>query len=86
MPASSPMTTTCGAAITTQASCTARSDAELHRQRTDAEAAIALDRLEVVQGHDPVRAEAVQERERNDPASGRLAAMTAAPVNHGKPS
>ena len=61
-------------------------DAELDRQRADAETAIPLDRLEIVQGHDPVRAQAIQDRERDDSGVGQAAATTAAPVNHGKPS
>ena len=42
-------------------------DAELHGQRANAEPAIAVDRFEVVQGHDPVRAEAVEQGDRDDP-------------------
>ena len=59
---SSAMTTTCGTAMTTQATSAARVDAQPHRQRADAGAPVALDRLEVVQGHDAVRADAVERR------------------------
>ncbi len=41
-------------------------DTELDRQRADPELAIPLDRLEVVQGHDAVRTEAVQQRDQYD--------------------
>jgi len=41
--------------------------AETHRQRADAPALVALDGFEIVQGHDAVRAQAVQRRDCNDP-------------------
>ena len=53
---------TCGSAITTQASRGRASDAELHRQRAHAHAGVALDGLEVVERHDAVRADAVEQR------------------------
>ena len=60
--------------------------AELHGQRANAEPRVAGDRLKVVEGHDAVRAETVEERQQTIARSGRPAAMTAAPVNHGRPS
>ena len=84
---SSATTTACGAAITTQASRAARSDAQHHRQRADAHPAVALDRLEVVQRHDAVRAEAVERRTATMCGRGQApAAIIAAPVNQGSPS
>jgi|GEM_PF-5866863 len=59
-------TTICGTIMIQQASRTGPFDAELHRQGADAEFLVAFDGLEVVQRHDPVGAQAVQDGKDQD--------------------
>ena len=60
--------------------------AKLHRQRTDAHLLVAFDGLEIIQRHDAMGTNAVEQGEIDDFIGGRAASMAAAAVNHGSPS
>jgi hypothetical protein len=61
-----PSTTSCGASITAQAGTRGALRAEQHGQGAHAHASVAGDRLEVVERHDAVRAQPVEQRQQQD--------------------